>query len=345
MSEEKRAENVLIDIVIPVFNACEFTQQCLESILQNVSIPARVLVIDNASTDATCTVVEELKLRCPSHISISRIANAENRGWIGGINQGLELSKTPYVLIANNDILIYPHALEEMISIAASDPRIGLVNPESNEFGFRSDRTGEPPTIPRIEELFRNNRTRWVEGCAVIGFCALIKREVLTKIGGMDPVYGAGYSEDDDYSERARAEGYLCARALGAYVHHFGTKTFQAIEKEALKEKNEKFLIVRWGELRREAILPGRRILQNKGSIDAFCEQMRERLRKKTGYIYIFVPKAKKYLFELQHDNFWIRTYPVRGLGTLSFFFWRLFRPKHKPVVVISSDVTSNECV
>ena len=343
MSFEKRSEEARVDIIIPVFNACDFTRKCLESLFRNVSVPMRIWVIDNASTDATRAVLAELGAHCPRHIELFPVHNTENRGWIGGINQGLELSRAPFVVIANNDVLVYPHTMEEMISVAGADPRIGLVNPDSNEFGFRSDREGEPPSLSKIEELYLRNQGRWVEGCAVIGFFALIKRELIQKIGGMDPVYGHGYSEDDDYSECARAKGYLCVRALGAYVHHFGTKTFAHDAKKSLKEKNEKTLIARWGELRREVVLPGAKILKNRKNADVFSERLRERLRQKTGYIYIFVPRSKKHLFEFQHDNFWIKTYPARGLGTLSLFLWRLFRPKHKPVFVISPKNVMNE--
>jgi GT2 family glycosyltransferase len=337
--DDKRSEAV-VDIIIPVFNACEFTRQCLESIFRNVAIPTRVLIIDNASSDATCAIVEGLRTQCPGNVELSLISNAENRGWIGGVNQGIELSRAPYVVISNNDVLVYPHAIEEMIAIAESDPRIGLVNPNSNEFGALSDSADQPPSQPMTEDNYRQFRGRWVERCAVIGFFALVKREVIQKIGGLDPVYSPGYSEDDDYSERARTEGFLC-RALGAYVHHFGSKTFQSESKKALKKRNEAILEKRWGVPRREAVLVGWNIASDPECVDRFCEKLKERFRKKTGYIYLFVPKSKKSLFAMKHDYFRIKTYPTLGLGQITFFLWCLLRPRHKKVVVLSSEEVS----
>ena len=337
MSLESLSERAVVDIIIPVFNACEFTRQCLESIIRNVRVSVRVLLIDNASTDATRAIVDELRAHCPSHVAFCVITNSENRGWVGAVNQGIELSKAPYVVISNNDVIISPDALEEMISIASADPRIGLVNPNSNEFGALTDSPEEPPTQSMIEKNYHQFRGRWVERCAVIGFFALVKREVIQKIGGMDPVYSPGYSEDDDYSERARVEGYLCVRALGAYVHHFGSKTFQSDSKKALKKRHEAILHERWGMPRREAVLVGWNVLREHERVDCFCEKLRKRLRQKTGYIYVFVPRSQKALFAMRHDYFRIKTYPMLGLGKIVFFLWCLFRPSQKKVVVLSS--------
>ena len=335
MSYETRS-SAAVDIIIPVFNSCEFTSQCLESIIRNVRIPVRVLLIDNASTDATVVVFGAMAKKCPPSVELVLVSNKENRGWVGAINQGIELSRAPYVAISNNDITISPGALEEMIRIAESDPRIGLVNPNSNEFGALVGSSDEQPSFSTVEQNYFQFRGRWVERCAVIGFFALVKREVIQKIGGMDPVYSPGYSEDDDYSERARIEGYLCVRAVGAYVHHFGSKTFQSEAKKVLKNRNEAILKTRWGIPRREAVLVPRAVLFDQGSINCFCEKLKERLRKKTGYVYVFVPRSKKALFIMRHDYFRIKTYSRLGLGGITFFLWRLFRPRHKKVDVIS---------
>ncbi len=334
---EEKFRPASVDIIIPVFNACDFTRQCLESIFRNVRIPVRILILDNASTDDTRSVVESLRAKCPSHVELSLIANAENRGWVGAVNQGIELSAAPYVVISNNDILVFPNAFEEMIAIAESDSRIGLVNPNSNEFGALVSTPDVPPSPEVAGQNYLQSRGRWVERCAVIGFCMLVKREVLQKIGGFDSIYSPGYSEDDDYSERARTEGYLCARALGAYVHHFGSKTFQTESKKALKERNEAILHERWGLSRREAVWVDWKTANDPVRLDVFCDQLKERLRKKTGYIYVFVPRSKKGLFVDRHDYFRIKTYPAIGLGKLSFYLWCLFRPRRKKVVVLST--------
>jgi GT2 family glycosyltransferase len=343
MALERNDAKAVVDIIIPVFNACEFTRQCLESIFRNVRIPVHVLIMDNASTDATRAIVNAAKNECPPSIELSIITNKENLGWIGGINQGIELSRAPYVVISNNDVFVYPDALEEMISIAGSDPRIGLVNPNSNEFGTLSGSAKEPPAPLAVAQDLLRFRGRWVERCAVIGFFALLKREVIEKIGGMDPIYSPGYSEDDDYSERARAAGYLCARAMGAYVYHFGSKTFQTEDKKNLKNRNEAILLERWGVRRREAVLVGWNVLNRREHMDRFCEKLKERLRERIGWIYVFVPRSKKQFFEEKHDYLRIKTYPLAGLGTISFFLWCLLRLRNKKCTVISSKAILDE--
>ena len=236
-----------------------------------------------------------------------------------------------------------PTVYDDLLAgLAEADARIGLVNPNSNEFGALAS-VQKVPLPASVERNYHESKGLSVERCSVIGFFALVKREVVQKIGGFDPAYSPGYSEDDDYSERARVEGYLCARALGAYVHHFGSKSFQTDQKKALKQRHETILRKRWGALRREAVLVRGNDLRDREQAESFCEKLKERLRKRTGYIYVFVPKSKRSLFALNHDYLRIKTYPSRGMGTLFFFLWRIFRKKSKPVVVISPDMLQDE--
>ena len=61
----------------------------------------------------------------------------------------------------------------------------------------------------------------------VVGFCMLIKREVVEKIGGLDSRYGLGNFEDDDFSLRTVLAGYGSCIAKDCFIHHFGNRTFE----------------------------------------------------------------------------------------------------------------------
>ena len=60
----------------------------------------------------------------------------------------------------------------------------------------------------------------------LVGFCLLIKREVIDAIGLLDERFGIGCFEDDDYCLRAIAAGYRAVIAGDAFVHHYGGRTF-----------------------------------------------------------------------------------------------------------------------
>jgi len=83
----------------------------------------------------------------------------------------------------------------------------------------------------------------------VVGFCMLIKRAVIDKIGGLDGRYGLGNFEDDDFSLRATLAGYESRIAEDCFVHHFGSRTFigEQIDYKKSLHKNWEIFKKKWG--------------------------------------------------------------------------------------------------
>ena len=65
-----------------------------------------------------------------------------------------------------------------------------------------------------------------IEVNRLVGFCLLIRREVIEAIGPLDEQFGIGCFEDDDYCLRAIAAGFKAVIAGDAFVHHYGGRTF-----------------------------------------------------------------------------------------------------------------------
>ncbi len=57
---------------------------------------------------------------------------------------------------------------------------------------------------------------KFIELGACIGFCMVVKKSLIDEIGAFDEIFGMGNFEDTDFSMRAKKNGYICARALGA---------------------------------------------------------------------------------------------------------------------------------
>src|SRR5439155_10284619 len=72
------------------------------------------------------------------------------------------------------------------------------------------------------------------------GFCLLVPRAALARIGAMDEGYGAGFFDDDDLCVRARQAGLRLRVARDVYVHHEGSRTFRGlgIDTAALLQEN-----------------------------------------------------------------------------------------------------------
>jgi len=231
------------DIVIPVWNQLNPTKICIESIKRNTHTPYRLILIDNASGETTRDYLAQLDRQ---EDNITLIRNEENLGFIKAVNKGLKISNAPYVCIMNNDTVAGEKWLAKMIDLAESRCDIGIVNPQSESPGKLS--------VDEYAELLAKNKGKYIETNQCLGFCMLIKREVIDKIGYLDEIYGIGGFDDTEFSIKAYKEGYKCVAASDAYVHHKWHTSFKkAGNREELVRINEKIFFDRWGKYLRLA--------------------------------------------------------------------------------------------
>ncbi len=235
------------DLILPVWNQLEYTKACLSSLFATVDVPSRLIVIDNGSTDGTAAYLSQLK--APSLIKMDVVTNSANLGYGGAVNQGFKMSESPFVCVLNNDTVFGSGWLTAMIDITCRDSRIGIVNPESSTFGVRPDKNQS------IEDLTKNlvpRRRDFEELGNCIGFCMLIKRDVIRQIGFFDDSFVTAFFEDSDFCMRAKRAGFLCAKACGAYVYHYEHKTVNTLSgKEQLFSENRLRYEQKWGRILR----------------------------------------------------------------------------------------------
>lgn len=240
---------MLCDIIIPVWNGLSFTRDCIDSILKNTDVDYHIIIIDNASDDQTAKYLDGLKETWSASISVLR--NEKNEGFVKAVNQGIRASNASFVCLLNNDTIVTKGWLKIMVDIASRDKDIGIVNPSSNNLGQRPAK-GEP--VGLYAESLAGQAGSFVELGAAIGFCMLVKREVLERIGLFDEIYGRGNFEDTDFSKRAIKEGYRCVRACGAYVYHREGSSFSKVKTfEEDFRRNREIYEFRWGRPRRIA--------------------------------------------------------------------------------------------
>lgn len=227
------------DVIIPVFDQPDMTMHCLESIRTRTDSPYNFILIDNASSGQTENFLEGFKA---SSGNVNLIRNRQNLGWVKAINQGMRLSRAHFLCIMNNDTVVRTDGwLSKLIAIADSARDIGLVNP------YFSAKKKTPAEAAFIE----------IDFCR--GFCMLIKRVVMERIGLLDEAYGIGYYDDDDYSIRAIRAGFRCVRANHVFVEHLRDSTFSSLferrERGALHEKNKALFYSKWGRRLRLAFI------------------------------------------------------------------------------------------
>lgn len=180
------------------------------------------------------------------------LTNADNRGFPAAVNQGLQLAKGKQILLLNNDTLVTTGWLRALLEALYSEPSVGLVGPCSN---FVS---GEQQVPVSYDDLTGLDGFAWewskahnherVATDRLVGFCLLIRREVVEAVGCLDERFGIGCFEDDDYCLRAKQAGFRAVIARDAFVHHFGGRTFVAtgVDFGALMARNEALFREKW---------------------------------------------------------------------------------------------------
>lgn len=301
---------MLCDVIIPVWNQLILTKDCVKSVLSHTNIDYRLIIIDNASDEDTKKYLEGLRQIKTQEILLIR--NGENAGFLKAVNQGIRSSDAFFVCLLNNDTLVTEGWLKIMIDIANSDNRIGVVNPSSNNLGQRPAK-GEP--IELYAEKLKKEAADFIELGAAIGFCMLIKREVIDRIGLFDEIYGMGNFEDTDYSRRAIKEGYKCVRACGAYVYHRENASFNRLKTfdEDFK-RNKEIYEFRWGKPRRVAYILDSQdeYLLKKIEADSI------KLAREGNWVWYFF---KEHLDVPAHSNI-----IAVGLPSKNFYFSTMFR-------------------
>ncbi|MGC8594927.1 MAG: glycoside hydrolase family 99-like domain-containing protein [Candidatus Kryptoniota bacterium] len=244
--------NELTSIIIVTYNNLNYTKQCVASILKYTAEPYEIIFIDNDSRDGTRGYLKKLSTQMKN---VKTIFNTDNKGFPYACNQGIVISAGKYVLLLNSDVIVTDGWLKGMIKRAESDGTIGIVGPMTNRIsGYQIDLTARYSNQLELKKFAadykKKNLNSWTEVRRVAGFCMLIKREVVDKIGGLDPLFGVGNCEDDDYCLRASKAGYRTVIARDVFIHHYSGGSFLANGKENylnIIEKNSEIFREKWG--------------------------------------------------------------------------------------------------
>ena len=211
-----------VAITIPVFNQLHYTSTCLESLGCAGITDPQIIVVNNASTDST----KEFLATRPQ---IRAIHNDINHGCGFAWNQGAKLSQATWTIIANNDILVPPGCLENLVNFAEEE-KIDVASPAMCEGEADYDWRAYAADYMRImRSVCRLD--------VASGSFFMVHRRVFNSIGFFDEDPKLGGYEDDEFARRARRHGFRLAITGRAYYHHFGGTTQKSI-KASLKQPN-----------------------------------------------------------------------------------------------------------
>lgn len=212
-------------IIVVSWNRKNCVMNCLKS-LAKVSYPNyETIVVDNASVDGSS---EEIESSFP-HIELVR--NRENLGYTGGNNVGIEHSikrSADYIVLLNDDIVVSPSFLTEMIKASETDRQIGVAGPKIlclPEKARIYRPYGKINYYLQLGLLSLNRMEEPTEVDWVCGAALLIKKETVEKVGLLDTDFFL-YFDEADFCERAKKMGCKIVYVPSSIVYHDVSRSF-----------------------------------------------------------------------------------------------------------------------
>jgi N-acetylglucosaminyl-diphospho-decaprenol L-rhamnosyltransferase len=196
-------------ILVVTWQGAHLLPACLDAVLPE---GAPVLVVDNASTDGTAQLLAE---RYPQ---VQVIHNARNRGFAGGVQDGLAHVTTEHVVLLNNDATVRAGWLGELLkpfddaTVAGVTSKLLLPDGSLQSAGGYLEPSGYGHDLVRGGDLAQDV----AYGC---GAALALRMSAVREVGGMDPWYFL-YYEDVDLSWRLWLAGYRVVFQPSAVVVH-----------------------------------------------------------------------------------------------------------------------------
>lgn len=218
--------------IIVTFNSEDVIGSCLDS-LAKMAPNVTPIVVDNASSDRTVELTRER-----AHVHV--IANRENRGFAGAVNQGITACEADFLLLLNPDV----NLLTGVDALVEASERYGLAAGKLVEAdgkaqaGFTVRRLPTPASL--IFELFGvnrlwpsnpvNRRYRYLDGDLdqagpveqPAGAFLMTRRDVWNTLQGFDERFYPVWFEDVDYCKRAQDAGYRIEYVPSVQAAHRG---------------------------------------------------------------------------------------------------------------------------
>lgn len=212
-----------VTVIIPNYNGLAFMEPCLAALERQTCRDFTVLAVDNGSTDGSAEWLRE-------H-DVPSVFLAENTGFSGAVNTGIRASRTPYVILLNNDTEAEPDYVGQLLHAIEQSPRIFSVSPKMIQMYHRElmDDAGDMYSIMgwAYQRGVGQEIGRYDRPCHIFSACAgaaIYRREVFEEIGYFDEMHFA-YLEDIDVGYRAKIAGYYNRYCPQAVVYHVGSRT------------------------------------------------------------------------------------------------------------------------
>jgi len=200
-------QNHLVSVIIPTYNRQNMIGNCIKSVINSTYKNIEIIIVDNASTDDTLSVLETIKEN--SDVNMCIVSMAHNVMAAGGRNVGIMRACGEYLLFIDDDNEIYPDMIEMLVGEMEKDADVGLGAP----LAFNNGRTWTTSisynwwtsrcydtfsecvgkTESEVDSAFKEKYQTWAGSPNVF----MVSRRAIEAVGGLDFSMYMTFEESD----------------------------------------------------------------------------------------------------------------------------------------------------
>jgi GT2 family glycosyltransferase/SAM-dependent methyltransferase len=217
-------ETPTVSIIIPVYNAWEMNEKCIDSIIAHTTdVAYEIILADDCSTDETKDISKYFQ-------NIVHIRNEKNLGFLLNCNNAASYARGKYLHFLNNDTEVKAGWLSSLVRLLENDPQAGmggskLIYPDGklqeaggiiwNDASGWNYGQGQNPEMPEFNYV---KETDYISGASM-----MIRTSLWEEIGGFDERFSPAYCEDSDLAFTVREKGFkVLFQPLSEVVHYEG---------------------------------------------------------------------------------------------------------------------------
>ncbi len=241
--------------------------------------PYPVIIVDNNSTDATISFIEE---NYPKAVLLKQKNNlgfgqANNIGISHALKEGAD-----YVFLLNQDAYLQKDCVEKLIEAQKKHPEYGILSPiHLNGNGSRLDRNFSNYVSYNFnpdfysDYILQKEKRKVYEVPFVNAAGWLISKNCLETVGGFDPIF-KHYGEDDNYCQRLRYHGLKIGVVPNIFIQHDRehreSKAF--LNKEAHLKRQERLIKIRYANINEDNLfeIPNKIRKRKKAKLKSLCK-------------------------------------------------------------------------
>jgi GT2 family glycosyltransferase/cytochrome c-type biogenesis protein CcmH/NrfG len=246
------------DILIMISTDTYSIERCISSVVRYSKGHHPIYLLIDASADRRAWALVQSYEKSDPRI---QIIESDNRaGMVYSLNLSLNLSSNN-VVIVNSDTEVTEGWIERMNRCLGARDDIGVVYPLSNDAALLSvPIMNQANSLPaemnanRFGELIAGVSNReYPEIPTGIGFCMLISRDTLNRVGAFDPAFGVGKGVENDFCMRARSAGKKIVCCDDVYVHRRAEAHFRDVQGHTeTHRKYQQILDLKWPALKQK---------------------------------------------------------------------------------------------